>query len=111
MRGASSLALRQGETTAAVDLGKQSVAVATLVGDVALARARLGLANALSSAGDVLEARELYRLSAARFREESLEWDLGIALLNTADLAFAKGDLAAVESAGHREPGHLPPNG
>jgi non-specific serine/threonine protein kinase len=80
-------------------MGEAAVRAATPLEEVPRARAQLALANACGSAGDLDRAADLYASATETFRRLDLGWDLAIALLNTADNAFGRGDLAGVERA------------
>ena len=97
LRGASTLALRQGEYAAARALAEESVQLSTGMEDLELARARVALGNALGSLGERERAEELYTDGAATFRAAGRTWELANVLLNMGDLALNRGDLEDAE--------------
>jgi non-specific serine/threonine protein kinase len=98
LRGASSLSLRQGDIIAAVEFASESERVAWQLQDLlAVARAQVALANAVSSNNEFERAEQLYESSAAGFRTLGQRWELGNVLLNSADLALNREQFAAAE--------------
>jgi predicted ATPase/DNA-binding SARP family transcriptional activator len=97
LRGASTLALRQGDFAAAAALAGEAVELSTALGEVELGRSKVALANALASLGDLDRGERLYGESADAFRAAGRKWELANLLLNMADLALNRGDLEAGE--------------
>jgi predicted ATPase/DNA-binding SARP family transcriptional activator len=97
LRGASMLALRQGDRAAAAALAEEGVEVSAKLGGLELARTRVALANAAGSLGELDRAERLYEESAAAFRAGDSRWELLNVLINMADLALGRGDLEAAE--------------
>ena len=97
LRGASTLALRQGDHLAAATLAEESVTVSSMLDEVELARSRVALGNAMGSLGDRDQAERLYADSASAFRAGGRRWELSNVLLNMADLALNRGDVDAAE--------------
>jgi predicted ATPase/DNA-binding SARP family transcriptional activator len=97
LRGASTLALRQGDHAAARALAENAVELSTRLDDVELARSRVSLGNAVGSLGDSELADVLYEQGAAAFRAADRKWALANVLLNMSDLALNRGDLDAAE--------------
>ena len=97
LRGASTLALRQGDVASARSLADAAVAHARAGSDpLALARAQIALANAVSETAEYERAEDLYRAGANGFRGRST-WELANALMNLGDLALLRGELDDVE--------------
>jgi predicted ATPase/DNA-binding SARP family transcriptional activator len=97
LRGASTLALRQGDYAAARALAEESLQLCQQLDDTELARAHVSLANALGSLGERGRAQTLYTEAAAAFRAAGRTWELANVLLNMGDLALNAGDLEAAE--------------
>jgi predicted ATPase/DNA-binding SARP family transcriptional activator len=97
LRGASTLALRQGDIASALSFAREAVTDAQAGSDpMVLARAQVALANAVSETADYERAEDLYRDAANGFRDKS-RWELANALMNLGDLALNRGRLDEVE--------------
>jgi predicted ATPase/DNA-binding SARP family transcriptional activator len=98
LRGASTLALRQGDHEEAAGLAEESLDVSRELGSLETARAQVALGNAVVSLGDDLDRGErLYAEGAATFRATGRTWELANVLLNMGDLALNRGDFASAE--------------
>ncbi|MDX6480971.1 MAG: hypothetical protein QOG85_1481 [Gaiellaceae bacterium] len=95
--GASTFALRQGDLGRAAALAEESVELAAQFDELALARARIALGNAVGSLGDLQRAERLYEEGAAVFRAGGRTWELSNVLMNMGDLAVNRGDLDSAE--------------
>jgi predicted ATPase/DNA-binding SARP family transcriptional activator len=100
LRGASTLASRQGDAAAAERYAIEAVELSRAIGDEAgLAQGLMAVGNALADHGDYHRAGEQYEAAATILRKGGPSRDLAVLLLNQGSLALNLGELAVAEQA------------
>jgi predicted ATPase/DNA-binding SARP family transcriptional activator len=107
LRGASTLASRQGDAAAAERYALEAVALSRAIGDEAgLAQGLMAVGNALADQGEYRRAAEQYDGAATILRQGEPTRDLAVLLLNQGSLALNLGDLDMAEAAASESLAH-----